>query len=198
MKLHPLLLLIPSALLFACSRAETPPADTVTAPASAPAATTPTTMEPASAMASLAGKSGKQVTGELRFTAVEGGGSVNVTGAINGLTKGAEHGFHVHERGDCSAPDAGTAGEHLNPAGVPHGRPTTDAPSSGHLGDMPNVTADDTGRATVNATIAGATLRDAGNNDLIGKAVIVHARRDDYTTQPGGDAGDRIACGVIR
>jgi Cu-Zn family superoxide dismutase len=197
MKLHPLLLLIPSALLFACSRAETPPADVDTAPALS-TATPITTMEPASAMASLAGKSGAEVTGELRFTAVEGGGSVNVSGAINGLAKGTEHGFHVHELGDCSAPDAESAGAHLNPAGVPHGRPTADTPSSGHLGDMPNVMADDTGRATVNATIAGATLRDAGNNDLIGKAVIVHAMPDDYTTQPGGDAGDRIACGVIR
>jgi Cu-Zn family superoxide dismutase len=191
MRLHPLLLLIPSVVLFACSRAETPPAET--AAASMPPATA---MEPASAMASLAGKSGMEVAGELRFVAAESG--VTITGAINGLAKGTEHGFHVHEQGDCSAPDATTAGGHFNPAGVPHGKPTETTPTAGHLGDLPNVMADDTGRATVNATIAGATLRDAGNNDLIGKAVIVHAKRDDYTTQPTGDAGARIACGVIR
>lgn len=189
---HPLLLLIPGVMLFACSRAETPPA--AATPASMPPATE---MEPATAMATLAGKSGMDVTGELRLVSTEGG--VGVIGAIDGLTEGTEHGIHVHETGDCSAPDAESAGGHFNPTGAPHGRPALGtAPAAAHLGDMPNVTADDTGQATVNATIAGATLRDAGNNDLIGKAVVVHARRDDYTTQPSGDSGERIACGVIR
>ena len=67
-----------------------------------------------------------------------------------------------------------------------------------HLGDIPNVEANAEGNATVSATIGGATLRDGGPNDLVGKAVIVHAKRDDYTTQPSGDSGDRIACGVVK
>ena len=76
-----------------------------------------------------------------------------------------------------------------------HGDPSS---SPKHLGDLPNIDSDAQGRATVNATIEGATLRDSGPHDLVGKAVIVHAKRDDYMTQPSGDSGDRIACGVIR
>jgi Cu-Zn family superoxide dismutase len=190
MKPHLLLALIPGAMLFACSRAETPPPD------SAASMPPPAAAEPATAMATLAGKSGMEVTGELQFTAAEGG--VAMTGEISGLTQGSVHGFHVHERGDCSAPDAETAGGHLNPDMAPHGSPVDAAPPARHLGDMPNIQADEEGRASINAAIAGATLRDAGQNDLVGRSVIVHAMRDDYTTQPAGNSGDRIACGVIR
>lgn len=174
------------------------------APAEAPPpATSPTGMEltatgaavPAAAMAQLEGKSGTSTVGELQFTAGEGG--VSITGEITGLTPGKEHGFHVHETGDCSAPDASSAGEHFNPADAPHGPPTV-AQNERHVGDLPNVLADGEGRAAITAAVENATLRDAGPNDLIGKAVVVHANRDDYVTQPSGGSGNRIACGVIR
>jgi len=152
-------------------------------------------LEPASAIARLESKSGSEATGELELSAVDGG--VSITGELAGLTAGSEHAFHVHEVGDCSAPDASSAGGHFNPAGAPHGPPTV-APNERHLGDMPNVVADTNGISAVTASVRGATLRDGGPNDLIGKAVVVHEKRDDYMTQPAGDAGGRIACGVIR
>ena len=143
-------------------------------------------------MAKLAGKSGSSVQGELTLAATEGG--VAITGQITGLKPGTEHGFHVHETGDCSAPDAKSAGGHFNPSNVAHGGPTSDVR---HLGDIPNIRSDASGNATVSATIPGATLRDGAADDLVGKAIVVHAKRDDYLTQPSGDSGDRIACGVI-
>jgi len=186
MKAHALALLIPCALI-ACSKKEpAPPLTDTTAAATAP--------EPlATAQATLAGASGSAVMGELKFAA--GAAGVTVTGDLTGLSASTVHGFHVHETGDCSAPDAKSAGGHLNPSNAEHGGPSSDMH---HLGDMPNVEADGSGHASVSATIGGATLRDGGPNDLVGKAVIVHAKRDDYTTQPSGDSGDRIACGVVK
>jgi Cu-Zn family superoxide dismutase len=189
MKAHRPFLLIPGAVLFACSP-ETP------VPPPQPAAPPPAAIEPASATATLVGKSGREVTGELQLTVAEGG--VMITGEVRGLTPDTEHGFHVHETGDCSAPDASSAGGHFNPTGAEHGDPTAVQPSENHLGDIPNIIANDTGTAPVSTAVPRATLRDAGNFDLIGKALVVHARPDDYTTQPAGGSGDRIACGVIR
>lgn len=187
MKAHPVALLIPLAVLAACNRSAPPPPPA----ADVPAATAPTPS--ATASAELQGASGSKATGELNFEAGEGG--VSVTGHVAGLAANTIHGFHVHETGDCSAPDAKSAGEHFNPEHANHGSPTTD---DRHLGDLPNIESDGTGNATVSATISGATLRDGGPHDLAGKAVIVHARRDDYVSQPSGDSGERIACGVIR
>lgn len=190
------LLAVAGLVMAACGRNE-PVAE---AP---PAATSPGGMEltatgaatPAAARVQLESRSNSTAVGELEFSASDG--SVSITGELAGLTPGKEHAFHVHEVGDCSAPDATSAGSHFNPAGAPHGPPTV-APNERHVGDMPNLLADAQGRATVTASIMGATLRDGGPNDLIGRAVIVHADRDDYVTQPTGNAGGRIACGVIR
>jgi Cu-Zn family superoxide dismutase len=182
-------LLLPYAILMACGRTE-PPAIT-TAPAAADFPTTAITT--ASAQASLTGASGSSVNGELRLTAQ--GSGVTIVGEMSGLNPRAEHGFHVHERGDCSAPDATSAGEHFNPGHMDHGPPTETAR---HLGDLPNIGADSEGRATVSANLADATLHDGGPNDLVGKAFIVHEKRDDYITQPSGDAGAPIACGIVR
>ena len=197
MKAPLLALLIPLAVLAACSRAETPTVEAPAATAAPPPAAEPTlqpaTATAATATAKLAGASGSSVTGELQFTATDGG--VAISGQITGLQPGTEHGFHVHETGDCSAPDAKSAGGHFNPANVAHGGPTSDVR---HLGDIPNIQSDSSGHVTVSATIPGATLRDGAADDLVGKAVIVHAKRDDYLTQPSGDSGDRIACGVIQ
>ncbi len=189
MKSHTFALLIPFAVLVACSRAEAPP------PPAAPAAPATAVVEaaPANAATVLAGSSGSSVAGALQLTASSAG--VTLAGEISGLAPSTEHGFHMHEIGDCSAPDAKSAGDHFNPAHAEHGGPTA---AARHLGDIPNIQSDATGRVAINATIAGATLRDGGPSDLVGRAVIVHAKRDDYTTQPSGDSGDRIACGVIR
>lgn len=205
-----LALLIPVAVCSACSsKNESPPA---AAPATAaPAAAAPEaapalgTGAPVSggaadgpqttATASLTPAAGSAAKGDLTVTT--DGLAVHITGDITGLTPGKEHGFHVHEVGDCSAPDFTSAGAHLNPTKDPHGGPKSKAR---HLGDIPNVKADKDGHASVDVSVQGATLvdPDGGPNQLLGKALVVHAMPDDYKTQPSGGSGDRIACGVIR
>lgn len=167
--------------------AATPPATpSETATTAAPEAAT------AGAVAILSATEGNAVTGELGFTAVDGG--VAITGQVNGLPPGGEHGFHVHEVGDCSAPDGTSAGGHFNPLGVAHGRV---GGAEHHVGDTDNLVADDTGVATVDARLDGATLGDGAPTDVLGRGVIVHADPDDYASQPTGNAGARLACGVI-
>jgi Cu-Zn family superoxide dismutase len=146
-----------------------------------------------SARASLDGSSGSSAQGELLLTAVDGG--VLIVGEMSGLRPDAELGFHVHEHGDCSATDASSAGAHLNPGQSAHGGPATPVR---HLGDLPNLASDSSGKATVETTLTGATLRDGGPNDLVARAFVIHERRDDHVSQPAGDAGARIACGVVR
>src|SRR5688572_4285372 len=194
MKAPLLALLIPCAVLAACEKRDAPVADADTAPP--PPTTEPTAPPPVNsntAVAMLAGLKESAVRGEVRLEATTG--AVNLKGEIMGLTPGTEHGFHIHEHGDCSAPDGTSAGAHLNPANAPHGGPDT---NPRHLGDLPNVKANEEGKAEITATLTGATLRDGGPNNLVGKSFIVHAKRDDYKTQPSGDSGDRIACGVIQ
>ena len=127
--------------------------------------------------------------GEVTFTAEAGG--VHVVGSFSGLVFG-EHGFHVHEKGDCSAPDGTSAGGHFNPATKPHAaREAADR----HAGDLGNLKADPYGLARVD--FVDATLSLSGPNSIVGKAVIVHEKADDFKTQPTGNAGARFACGVI-
>ena len=121
------------------------------------------------------------------------GDGVHFTGTVTGLPAGV-HGFHIHETGDCSAPDGSSAGGHFNPTGAPHGGPQS---AERHLGDLGNITADASGNAEVNIHAGGVTLGE-GENAIMGKAIIVHAGADDLTTQPTGDAGARLACGVIQ
>lgn len=146
----------------------------------------------AGAAAMLEPTDGSQTRGELRFAAV--GERIEVSGTISGLPGNSTHGFHVHETGDCSAPDATSAGGHFNPASTDHGRV---GQGEHHAGDSDNITADADGNATVQGWLEGATVGDGAATDIVGKAVIVHADEDDYATQPTGDAGDRLACGVI-
>jgi Cu-Zn family superoxide dismutase len=143
------------------------------------------------AIAVLAPTAGQQVRGTIRFH--RDGDTVHVTGEITGLTASAKHGFHVHEFGDCSAPDGASAGGHFAPEGHPHGAPD---PATHHAGDLGNVTADASGTARVDVTVPGLSLV-GGDRALVGRAVIVHAKPDDLTSQPSGDAGARVACGVI-
>jgi len=134
---------------------------------------------------------GHSAQGSLVLT--QAGTSVRIEGEVTGLDPGGTHGFHIHETGDCSDPDAEGAGGHLNPTGDVHGNPLGDRH---HLGDMRNLEANAEGRAVVRHVIDDAGLG-AGTHSLRGRAVIVHAGADDYTTDPAGDAGERIACGVI-
>lgn len=147
-----------------------------------------------SASATLAPTAGSTVAGSVRF--VQQGEQVRVTGEVRGLRPNTEHGFHVHEKGDCSAPDGTSAGGHFNPTSQEHGNPAGGT-GAHHVGDMVNIEADASGTAQVRITLPNATLHDGGPNDLVGKGVIVHADPDDYTTQPSGNSGARLACGRI-
>lgn len=109
----------------------------------------------------------------------------------NGLPSG-EHGIHLHAVGRCDGPDFQTAGGHWNPTSRQHGR---DNPQGAHQGDLPNIVIGADGRGTLDATISGATLN--GLLDADGAALVVHANPDDYRTDPSGNSGGRIACGVI-
>jgi Cu-Zn family superoxide dismutase len=169
--------------------------------AAAPAApTTPATgaasVPPLSTVqVTLTAAAGSSAKGNLTLT--NQGTAVSIRGEISGLAPGKEHGFHVHEVGQCSLPDFQSAGEHFNPTMDPHGGPNSTAR---HLGDIPNAKADANGRATIDVNIKGATLvdKDGGPNQILGKSLVVHAMPDDYKTQPSGASGARIACGVIR
>lgn len=131
--------------------------------------------------------------GEVTFTPEEAEGKkgVRVTASFTGLQMG-EHGFHIHEKGDCSAPDAASAGGHFNPATKPHA--ARDA-AERHAGDLGNLKADPYGMARAN--FVDNVLSLDGPNSIVGKAVIIHQNADDFTTQPTGNAGGRLACGVI-
>lgn len=145
--------------------------------------------EVTSAKAVLAPTAGNETQGVVTFTQVEGG--VRIQAEVTGLTPG-NHGFHVHEKGDCSAPDATSAGGHFNPTGHQHGAPTD---SERHAGDLGNLAADETGRAVLDWVDPSMKL--TGDASIVGRGVIVHADEDDYATQPTGNAGGRVACGVI-
>lgn len=141
----------------------------------------------------LASASGSLVSGKLALVPM--GDGVHITGEVGGLKPGDIRGFHIHEKGDCSAADATSAGGHFNPAAQAHGRAGQGAH---HAGDTDNIVADAKGVARINAHVQGVTLGGDAANDIAGRAVIVHAAADDYTTQPTGNAGARVACGVIR
>jgi len=119
-------------------------------------------------------------------------GMLRITVAITGLSPG-QHGFHVHEKGDCSGGDGKAAGGHFNPYGTDHGAPTSEVR---HVGDLGNITADANGNASVVITDKMATLND-GPANVLGRAFIVHAGADDFVSQPSGAAGSRVGCGVI-
>ena len=143
------------------------------------------------ATARLQSASGSKVQGQITFTQA-GPNRVRVTGEVTGHQPGMK-GFHIHEKGDCSAPDAMSAGGHFNPQGAKHGA----TPAVGHAGDLGNLTFSDGGRATIDTTFEGLTLDRNAPNGIIGRAVVVHMSPDDLKTDPTGNAGGRAACGVI-
>jgi Cu-Zn family superoxide dismutase len=141
-------------------------------------------------VASMQPTAGNQASGTVYL--IQKGPQVLLRGRVTGLKPNQEHGFHVHEKGDCSGADGTTAGGHLNPDAKPHGPPGGEH----HAGDLPALTADASGTAEVRATVSGTVLG-GGPGDFAGKALVVHASPDDYKTQPAGNSGARIACGVI-
>jgi len=143
------------------------------------------------AIAELKPTQGSSTSGVARFE--QRGNKVLVTAEVRGLKPNAEHGFHVHEKGDCSAPDAMSAGGHFNPAGKPHGH---HGQPERHAGDMPNLKADANGVATLRFETDLITVA-AGAASVIGRGLIVHRDPDDYKTQPTGNSGPRLACAVI-
>jgi superoxide dismutase, Cu-Zn family len=145
----------------------------------------------------LLSKSGSQVSGEIAFTQVSKG--VEVSGKVSGLKPNQSHGFHIHEKGDCTSNDALSAGGHFNPEGKKHGNHSHHhhAGLEHHAGDMPNLKADANGTAVFKVLLVGITIHE-GAKAITGRAVIVHANEDDYVSQPVGNAGGRIACGLIQ
>ena len=182
-------------LLAGCGPREsaTEKSDTATATATP---STPTPAEPpaqeSGATAQLAPTQGHETSGSLTLTA--SGDSVHITGALLGLPPHTEVGFHIHEKGDCSAPDASSAGGHFNPTNAQHGNPQG---ATHHAGDMLNAKSDDQGMAQVDAVATGVSLDATQPNSVHGKAIVVHEKADDYASQPAGNSGARIACGVI-
>jgi Cu-Zn family superoxide dismutase len=145
---------------------------------------------PLKAIAVLHPTAGNKVSGTVTFTEVADG--VQVQAELTGLTPG-NHGFHVHEFGDCSAADAGSAGAHFNPTNKPHAGPDD---TERHVGDMGNLEADASGKATLDYLDHQISLTN-DQQSVIGRSVVVHAKPDDLKSQPAGNSGARIACGVI-
>jgi|SRR6185295_1857125 len=142
------------------------------------------------AMATLSSTSGSTAAGTVKLVQMKDG-SVEVTADLTGVPEGV-HGFHIHDKGDCGD-NGNAAGGHYNPGGTPHGAPTVDPH---HAGDFGNVTADAQGRVHTQFTTRSVTVA-AGASSAVGHAVILHGNPDDLTTQPSGNAGPRIACGVV-
>ena len=145
--------------------------------------------EPTKAIAVLHPTKGSNVEGTVTFT--KSGNGVKIVADVSGLSPG-KHGFHIHEFGDCSSPDGKSAGGHFNPSNNPHAG--HDA-AQRHEGDMGNIEADSAGKAHLELTDNMMTM--SGENSILGRGVIVHEKADDLKSQPTGDAGGRLACGVI-
>jgi len=134
---------------------------------------------------------GNVVSGIVAFHKTDDG--INVMVNLQGLSQG-EHGFHIHEYGDCNAADGSSAGGHFAPRGGPHGA-RNDPSDKRHVGDLGNIKADAEGNVHYEWTAPFLAFQ--GPNSIIGRAVIIHDGKDDLTSQPSGNAGSRVACGVI-
>jgi Cu-Zn family superoxide dismutase len=179
--------IIAIALCAACAHKDSNQSSTAVQPVATPAPVEKT--GPSAAQATLKAAKKQKVKGVVHFT--QSGDKVKVEAMLEGLKPGP-HGFHIHENGDCSAADFASAGGHFNPAKHEHGAP--DAAAS-HEGDMGNIIADKKGKAKFSMEFPNMKL--GGDGAIVGKALIVHEKPDDLKTQPTGNAGGRIACGVI-
>ena len=143
------------------------------------------------ATAQLSPTKGNMTSGSVSFA--QSGAKVTVLAEIRGLKPNAEHGFHIHEKGDCSSGDGMSTGGHFNPTTQAHGAHGT---GSHHSGDLPSLIADANGIAKLRFESSTITV-DSGVTNIIGRGLIVHRDPDDYKTQPTGNAGPRLACAVI-
>jgi Cu-Zn family superoxide dismutase len=169
--MKPLLAATAAVLLAACQ----------TTPDSAPIAS-----------AGLTPTKGNKTIGEATFE--QTGNKVKVSVFVQGLKPGQDHGLHIHEKGDCSSGDGMSAGGHFNPFGKPHG---PQGSANRHAGDLPSLKANKAGRANVQVELDQISVT-PGPGSIVGRALIVHADPDDFKTQPTGNAGARLACGVIK
>ena len=176
--------------LAGCQQSAEAPADTTAD--SADATQEAHVLAAALAIADLTDANGKNV-GSVSVN--ENASGLALTLTVTGLTPG-EHGVHIHETGTCTPPDFKSAGGHWNPGGKEHG---LENPKGSHEGDMPNLVVKDDGTGKLETTIDGAHIA-SGDNPLLdadGAAFVIHAGKDDQMTDPSGDSGDRIACGVF-
>ena len=197
--IHTSLFLASALALTACNKGAEP--DAVPADSIAPTAETTPAVDPAAppelakpiATAQLQPTKDSTVAGTINFSLVDG--QLRASGDITGLKPDSEHGFHIHEKGDCSAPDGTSAGGHFNPGSSEHGSISA---AMHHGGDMPNIKADAQGNAHIDGPVASNVNVGVGDGfDIVGRGLIVHADPDDYKTQPTGNAGARLACAVI-
>ena len=149
-------------------------------------------VEPPRATAQLQPTKGNKTLGEATFEQI--GGKVHVVVYVKGLKPGQEHGLHIHEVGDCSSGDGMSAKGHFNPTGKAHGSP---ASAEHHAGDLPPLKGDKSGHGKVDVMVEGITVS-PGPTSIVGRGLIVHADPDDFKTQPTGNSGARLACGLIR
>lgn len=149
--------------------------------------------EKATAIADLEPASGSNVSGTATFT--EENGKVRFELSIQNISPGV-HAVHLHEKGDCSAADASSAGGHWNPTMKPHGK--RESHGSYHKGDVGNMEVGEDGKGTLNLLVEGWTVGGADSTNVVGKSVIIHEKEDDFTSQPAGNAGSRISCGLIK
>jgi Cu-Zn family superoxide dismutase len=184
-----LLVLVAAGLGSGLAVAEPPKGLVRFAPAVQPAA------DPASgekhALALIEGKSGSSLTGKAVF--VQRGNSVALQITLENASPGI-HAIHLHEKGDCSAPDGMSAGPHWNPEGQAHGKW---GHSPFHRGDIGNIEVGKDGKGSTSLTSEVWSVGGAPETDVTNKAVVVHAGPDDFATQPTGNAGGRIGCGVV-
>ena len=143
------------------------------------------------ASAKLMSTIGNTTAGDVTFS--QKGDKVRVSGVVSGLKPNAEHGFHVHDKGDCSSGDGMSTGGHFNPDGKPHG---AHGAGAHHAGDLPSLKADASGTARFNFE-SNTIAVGAGVANVIGRGLIVHRDPDDYKTQPTGNSGPRLACAII-
>lgn len=180
------------AAFAGCKKSEEPLVQDSETAAQAPAAAaepSPTVTTDVAA-AQLSGPGG--ATGMVTFTPDAGG--VHVVAQVSGLPPGM-HGFHLHAGTTCDGPDFKTAGDHFNPTNVQHGDP---AGSPHHAGDFGNIDVGADGTGNADFTTNMLTLGTGAGDDVLGHAVIVHGGKDDLTTQPSGNSGPRVACGIVQ
>jgi Cu-Zn family superoxide dismutase len=167
------------AILWGCASSSSGTAASV-APPAGPTAT-----------AVIEGRSGSRLTGTATFT--QNGSAVHVVIDLANAPEGI-HGVHLHEKGDCSAPDATSAGGHFNPTGMQHGSPDA---ASHHAGDFGNMTIGSEGHGRLELDSTALTVA-PGDHSVAGRAIVIHAKADDMQTQPTGNSGARIGCGVVQ